>query len=413
MKQVHWTIPQEVTREELFTQVWERPMTKVAADYCISDVAMKKTCDKHRIPVPGRGYWAKKAAGKPVQKALFRKVSDPTVERISIYGSGLKDLPEPVLAARKEAKQRERLPENRIDVPTTTELGELHPKVAQTHKKLQRGKPDHYGMVTARGEGFFEVTVGPDSVVRVSAFLHSLVTAAKERGFKIAKGERALAFVVDGETIDVKVTEQVTHTKHIATDAEVEALRIWEARQAPRVQSWSGYGWTPRPTPPEWDHAPSGVVRLQINEGKYGYNGLRKSFGDGKTQRIETLINAILGALSTWSAAIKAERAARERRQQEWQEAKRLEEERRRITALEKKRVEALEQNLERRRRHKEVLEFIAVVEGKLRDSGYDDQGSVHEWIEWAKGYAERLDPIGRGLPRLLQVDDFGSWELR
>lgn len=58
-------MPQEVTREDLFTQVWERPKTQVSADYGISDVAMEKICDKHRIPVPGRGYWAKKEAGKP------------------------------------------------------------------------------------------------------------------------------------------------------------------------------------------------------------------------------------------------------------------------------------------------------------------------------------------------------------
>ena len=49
-------MPIELTREELFKQVWERPMTKAAADYGISDVALKKICDKHRIPVPGRGY---------------------------------------------------------------------------------------------------------------------------------------------------------------------------------------------------------------------------------------------------------------------------------------------------------------------------------------------------------------------
>ena len=73
MKQVHWTLPQEVTREDRFTQVWERPKTKVSADYGISDVAMKKICDKHRIPVPGGGYWAKKEAGKPVQPARTKR----------------------------------------------------------------------------------------------------------------------------------------------------------------------------------------------------------------------------------------------------------------------------------------------------------------------------------------------------
>ena len=38
----------EMTREELFNKIWSRPMTKVAADLGISDVALKKICDKLR-----------------------------------------------------------------------------------------------------------------------------------------------------------------------------------------------------------------------------------------------------------------------------------------------------------------------------------------------------------------------------
>jgi len=52
----------ELTREELFNQVWDRPMTEVAADYGISDLALKRICDKHRIPVPGRGQGNPEAA---------------------------------------------------------------------------------------------------------------------------------------------------------------------------------------------------------------------------------------------------------------------------------------------------------------------------------------------------------------
>lgn len=39
-------MPKELTREELFKQIWARPMTKVAAEYGISDVALKKICTK-------------------------------------------------------------------------------------------------------------------------------------------------------------------------------------------------------------------------------------------------------------------------------------------------------------------------------------------------------------------------------
>jgi len=179
-------MPIELTREELFKQVWERPMTKVAADYGISDVALKKICDKHRIPVPGRGYWAKKAARKAVKHAHFRAVTDPIINRVVIHGSPVQDLPEAVKEAREAATSRERRPENKVEVVAMPD--DLHPKVARTGRKLEKAKPSMTGLVTTSGSDLFDLEVGPDSVGRVIAFLHALVTAAEDRGCRIVKG---------------------------------------------------------------------------------------------------------------------------------------------------------------------------------------------------------------------------------
>jgi len=53
-----------LTREELYSLVWAKPMTEVAQNYQISDRAMAKICARKLVPVPPRGYWAKKTAGK-------------------------------------------------------------------------------------------------------------------------------------------------------------------------------------------------------------------------------------------------------------------------------------------------------------------------------------------------------------
>ncbi|MEP7456064.1 hypothetical protein [Phyllobacterium sp. SB3] len=50
-------------------------MTKVAADYSVTDTALKKTCDR-RIPTLERGYWAKLEQGKPVQKQPLPPVAE-------------------------------------------------------------------------------------------------------------------------------------------------------------------------------------------------------------------------------------------------------------------------------------------------------------------------------------------------
>ena len=57
-----------LTREELHNLVWAKPMTQVAKDFQISDRAMAKICARKQVPVPPRGYWAKKSAGIDVPK---------------------------------------------------------------------------------------------------------------------------------------------------------------------------------------------------------------------------------------------------------------------------------------------------------------------------------------------------------
>jgi hypothetical protein len=52
---------QELIRRAIYDLVWSRPMTKVAEDLGTSDVALKKICDKHRVPTPPRGDRAKRA----------------------------------------------------------------------------------------------------------------------------------------------------------------------------------------------------------------------------------------------------------------------------------------------------------------------------------------------------------------
>jgi hypothetical protein len=55
-------------RERLYEEVWSEPTQKVARKYGISDVALSKVCNQLQVPKPPRGYWAKKDAGRPVQR---------------------------------------------------------------------------------------------------------------------------------------------------------------------------------------------------------------------------------------------------------------------------------------------------------------------------------------------------------
>jgi len=55
-------------REEIYNEIWQQPIQHVAKKYNLSDVGLAKVCRKLKIPRPGRGYWAIKAAGKITPK---------------------------------------------------------------------------------------------------------------------------------------------------------------------------------------------------------------------------------------------------------------------------------------------------------------------------------------------------------
>lgn len=55
---------QELSREELFTLVWEKPTQEVARELGVSDVAIAKLCARLQVPKPPRGYWARVQSGQ-------------------------------------------------------------------------------------------------------------------------------------------------------------------------------------------------------------------------------------------------------------------------------------------------------------------------------------------------------------
>jgi hypothetical protein len=79
-------ITRRYNRDLLYEQVWSRPMQTVAKEYGVSDVYLARMCRALFIPLPGRGYWAKKAASKrvpPTPKLPILEVIEPEPRSLS------------------------------------------------------------------------------------------------------------------------------------------------------------------------------------------------------------------------------------------------------------------------------------------------------------------------------------------
>lgn len=109
----------EVSRQSLYEQVWSKPMTKLARDYGISDVALAKICRKLDVPYPWRGYWRRIETGKAAKQLPLPQNNDPRQQKAFIY----RTIRPETSVSEHTAKQilMEEGPESKIEVPSRME----------------------------------------------------------------------------------------------------------------------------------------------------------------------------------------------------------------------------------------------------------------------------------------------------
>jgi hypothetical protein len=79
-------LEKSLTRERLYEEVWRTPMRSLAHRVGCSDRGLSKLCDRHRIPVPPRGYWAKLAVGKRMRRPALAALSEAELKELgTIY----------------------------------------------------------------------------------------------------------------------------------------------------------------------------------------------------------------------------------------------------------------------------------------------------------------------------------------
>lgn len=61
-------------REKLYNEIWEEPIAIVSKRYGMSDMTLKKRCNKLDIPLPPSGYWKRIKSGQKVEKPPLSKV---------------------------------------------------------------------------------------------------------------------------------------------------------------------------------------------------------------------------------------------------------------------------------------------------------------------------------------------------
>ena len=314
-----------VTRRELYDLVWSKPITKLAETFGISDVGLAKICDRHRIPTPPRGYWAKKEVGKKVKQAIFVQVDDPLLDRVEI-GSHRDKVPEPVReiidARRAERKLSRPSRPKTLTPPEVVPVRDPHRAIRATALALRDAPGSKAGVVKAIGPGLSGISIGAESVERVIFILDRLARTCESRGLILVPKDRCLGVSVADDTVRFEITEKPRQVPHVLTERELfaEERRRRRDQQLARGRAHWNVEHIFDPLPPKYDTVRSGELGLRVHN--WG-EGLRCSWNDGKTQTLETLIDDIVDGLEAHLVAIRLRREKTERAEAERNELRR------------------------------------------------------------------------------------------
>jgi hypothetical protein len=382
-----------LTREELYEQVWSEPMWTLAQRFGLSDVGLAKTCRRLKIPVPPRGYWQQRQAGQPVRPTKLPKLS--TTAATALTSATFRPVRTRDVAGGPRSATTE-ADEDLVPITVHEVLTDPHPLVAHTIRALRRVKPSREGLLprTAAAD-YLDVRVTLDSVDRAMRILDALLRTMDERGFLISVDIREHRATTRAHVLDEVIPFHLEERIEQITDAPPPPKRPGE--------------WRP---PPQKRPVATGALEFHIDaEWRLVEGDARKSWRDGKKQRVEECLPKIVAGFVAAAHALKADRLAREERERSWKEAER----RRRYAAWEerqeKRRRGALEEELSAWQLCTDLRAYHDMRRSRGMPSGAD-KAHWEAWLEWLARYADRIETrlLTRAGPDLEPFDENASY---
>lgn len=355
-------------------------MTKVAPDYGVTGTALKKTCDRHHIPTPERGYWAKLEYGKRVNKEALPPLAEPNLGLVRISASSEQHLPPSVREAKEKA--RDRLHKHAAAKPLRVPASEPTPSIveppslAATRRAISKARPDDQGFATAQSKGVVPLKIAPASIERGIRVLSQLFALVETQGHLPKATEDGLVLIVENESVAFGLEEQPEKTLPQPTTAELK-----------RRDERARWGYTTDPWP-KYDQFPSGRLAIVIHANPY--SGLRRTYSDGKTQALERMLPDILAGFVGHAAYISERRREDDERQRRRQEAEVRRQREEAFNSREKRRMEfvdAVHEQLTQR-------DKLTAVLTHLEKTTSENAARVSAMTTWVRQRLKQIDAL-------------------
>jgi hypothetical protein len=344
-----------LTRKELYDLVWASPLTTLAKKYLISDVGLRKICNRMAVPLPKSGHWHKLKFGKKVP--IVGLPDDKSIQDIitlSLRGENQEKV-KPTSPVEKLKLEIEEMKGLTLLVPSKLHNPDSLIITAKEHLESRKRDYLHHGLLKSRSE-YLDITVAPTNISRSLLFLDTFIKALKSRGHKIIIRDGNTHALIDQEEIRISFREKLNRV--------VVKGKYYDSSE----------------------YHPSGILIFKLDVYP------ETEWKDGK-EPIETMISKILAKLELKSKAIKEDR-------EHW---RKITEERDKKLVIEKEaelrrenelsQFKELIQKANRWNQAKTLKEYLKAVKHKAVIDGLLLEDLKH-WLTWAENKIDWFDPL-------------------
>ncbi len=357
-----------LTRQHLYALMWSQPANKIAMDYGVSASAVTKACTTLNVPRPERGHWSKLANGHTPKKTPLPPAHPNQKETIT-FGEQIRS------HSPKHLPTRDSIKVEIAPVATPTPPPD-HPLIRKLRKAAKGIKPDMtYGIVRVTEPlEDFRISTTPALLERSIQFMERLIFMLERNGFELKPSSKNPEHqkLVHRETevsVGFSIQEPTERHERPLTAEDKDRSYIWD----------------------RWRY--HATQRLKVTLDTY-LNGIRKTWLDGKTHKIEDLLTEIVEGFVIYAQTQHAQNLDWAERRRRWEneaaiaaaaKAREEHERMRRQSLIEASRLWIDAQNLRR---------FIVACETRLSPSTSSHDAA---WLDWARSVACNLDPLDSG----------------
>jgi len=377
-------VSKTLTRQELYEKVWSTPMRTLAKEFWLSDRALAKKCDKHNIPKPPLGYWAKVQHGQATKKPRLPINKIPNLENIFFQSKQVD--PNKLISVAELSPQDARLIKaQEFKIPKT--IAKYDEPIRNFRQACAKDRVDRYGFLipNRQKKSELDIKVSYSSFERTCKLIQAIITLFKSNDWVVSSkkhnhnDKHEAFFLAEGEEIYFKLKEKIKQIPHVLTSKEVEHNKRYSS-------SWAH----------KYDYIHTGELTLSL-VGYWPDSKLRTKWSDKPDLPIEKQLVEITKGF------IHAIEATRERRLKQEEQYKLnaiesdLAEQRRHLAKIESKRRGCLIEAASSFETSQKIRNLIKHVE--LSGIKSDSQ---KEWLSWAEDVASDLDPT-TNLEKLLE----------